>query len=376
MTIVYSGEGVKDTSGNLLVGVQNGAVSGAVVTGGRRNLIINGAMQVAQRGTSFAGATTAYHTDRWIDVMNLGSWTISQSSDAPDGFGYSHKWDCTTANGTLAAGSELILATRLEGQDCQQLKYGSANAESLTLSFWVKSSKTGTYTVEFDQYGDRQISRTYTIDSADTWEYKTVTVPGDTGGSIDNDNSAEFQLLFWLGAGSNLTSGTLNTSAWATTTNANRVSPSNVNLADNTANDWYITGVQLEVGSVATPFEHRSYGEELLACSRYFQRWGGDDIYVPFATGFTSSSSRGDFQIHAKTPMRSKPTFAYNSIVVTDVLNYSIGASAVTSPTNQSSVNGNYVYFTLNSSGATAYRPAFLLANNSTSSFISLDAEL
>ena len=288
MTIVYSGEGVKDTSGNLLVGVQNGAVSGAVVTGGRRNLIINGAMQVAQRGTSFAGATTAYHTDRWIDVMNLGSWTISQSSDAPDGFGYSHKWDCTTANGTLAAGSELILATRLEGQDCQQLKYGSANAESLTLSFWVKSSKTGTYTVEFDQYGDRQISRTYTIDSADTWEYKTVTVPGDTGGSIDNDNSAEFQLLFWLGAGSNLTSGTLNTSAWATTTNANRVSPSNVNLADNTANDWYITGVQLEVGSVATPFEHRSYGEELALCKRYYQanasenssRVGINDGYV------------------------------------------------------------------------------------------------
>jgi len=319
MTIVYSGEGVKDTSGNLLVGVQNGAVSGAVVTGGRRNLIINGAMQVAQRGTSFAGATTAYHTDRWIDVMNLGSWTISQSSDAPDGFGYSHKWDCTTANGTLAAGSELILATRLEGQDCQQLKYGSANAESLTLSFWVKSSKTGTYTVEFDQYGDRQISRTYTIDSADTWEYKTVTVPGDTGGSIDNDNSAEFQLLFWLGAGSNLTSGTLNTSAWATTTNANRVSPSNVNLADNTANDWYITGVQLEVGSVATPFEHRSYGEELALCQRYFETsfdggvsttntsaantfvWGGS------ATA-TTTSFVGIGSLRYGTPKRATPT--------------------------------------------------------------------
>ena len=317
MTIVYSGEGVKDTSGNLLVGVQNGAVSGAVVTGGRRNLIINGAMQVAQRGTSFAGATTAYHTDRWIDVMNLGSWTISQSSDAPDGFGYSHKWDCTTANGTLAAGSELILATRLEGQDCQQLKYGSANAESLTLSFWVKSSKTGTYTVEFDQYGDRQISRTYTIDSADTWEYKTVTVPGDTGGSIDNDNSAEFQLLFWLGAGSNLTSGTLNTSAWATTTNANRVSPSNVNLADNTANDWYITGVQLEVGSVATPFEHRSYGEELALCQRYYYRPGYEassllTYNIVYKDTGGGSSGWTSFQVPFPVTMRTIPTFSHN----------------------------------------------------------------
>ena len=314
--------------------------------GGRRNLIINGAMQVAQRGTSFAGATTAYHTDRWVDVMNLGSWTISQSSDAPDGFGYSHKWDCTTANGTLAAGSELIFVTRLEGQDCQQLKYGSANAESLTLSFWVKSSKTGTYTVEFDQYGDRQISRTYTIDSANTWEYKTVTVAGDTGGSIDNDNSAEFQLLFWLGAGSNLTSGTLNTSAWATTTNANRVSSSNVNLADNTANDWYITGVQLEVGTVATPFEHRSYGEELALCQRYYEvsnstfancMWNG------YAASGTAQYAPGIF----KVTKRANPTV---------ILTHQSASLFPTSPSPQAiDIDGFYDGRIANGTGQTGF---------------------
>jgi hypothetical protein len=241
---------------------------------GRRNLVINGDMTIAQRGTSFTSATTAYHVDRFLDVMNLGAWTVSQSTDSPDGFSNSWKWDCTTANGTLASSSELIFVTRLEGQDLQHLKYGTSAAESLTLSFWVKSSKTGTYTCEFDQYGDRQISRTYTINSANTWEKKTLTVPGDVGGSIDNDNSAEFQLLWWLGAGSNLTSGTLNTSAWAGVTNANRVSSSQVNLADNTANDWYITGVQLELGDTATPFEHRSFGEELRLCSRYYRYVG------------------------------------------------------------------------------------------------------
>lgn len=281
---------------------------------GRRNLIINGAMQVAQRGTSFASATTGNHIDRFIDVMNLGAWTVSQSSDAPAGFAKSWKWDCTTANGTLASNSELIFVTRLEGQDLQHLKYGTSGAESLTMSFWVKSSKTGTYTCEFDQYGDRQISRTYTIDSANTWEYKTLTVPGDIGGSIDNDNSAEFQLLWWLGAGSNLTSGTLNTSAWAGVTNANRVSSSQVNLADNTANDWYVTGIQLEVGTRATPYEHRSVGEELSLCQRYFFT----TIKYPDGTaqsrpmGF-SGIGRGNYAIHSSTgrfpvTMRAFPT--------------------------------------------------------------------
>lgn len=290
---------------------------------GRRNLIINGAMQVAQRGTSFASATTAYHVDRFIDVMNLGAWTVSQSSDAPTGFSKSWKWDCTTANGTLASNSELIFVTRLEGQDLQHLKYGTANAESLTMSFWVKSSKTGTYTCEFDQYGDRQISKTYTINSANTWEHKTLTVPGDVAGSIDNDNSAELQLLWWLGAGSNLTSGTLNTSAWAGVTNANRVSSSQVNLADNTANDWYITGIQLEVGDKATPFEHQSFGDVLKQCERFYEKTYqystvpgtaasyADNIPVRINGLEASTSGQRYFVTRLRTEKRANPTTTY-----------------------------------------------------------------
>jgi hypothetical protein len=335
---------------------------------GRRNLIINGAMQVAQRGTSFAGATTAYHVDRFIDVMNLGAWTVSQSSDAPTGFSKSWKWDCTTANGTLASGSELIFVTRLEGQDFQHLKYGNANAESLTMSFWVKSSKTGTYTCEFDQYGDRQISRTYTIDSANTWEYKTLTVPGDVGGSIDDDNSAEFQLLWWLGAGSNLTSGTLNTSAWAGITNANRVSSSQVNLADNTANDWYITGVQLEVGSTATPFEHHSYGEELALCQRYYAE-------LPCFSGPAgdTTETRG-YGAHV-VQMRTAPTLGVTGVMnITDGYSYdrTQSSASISLITNTK----DFSFFILpNFSSITSGRIHFGPRNQNTNR-VTLDSEL
>jgi hypothetical protein len=244
---------------------------------GFRNRIINGDMQIAQRvsfpDTQPGASLSGYYTvDRWFNVFNsAGTWTLSQSNTAPPGFARSLKYDNTTADASLGASDEIILTQRIEGFNLQDFAYGTASAKPVTLSFWVRSNRTGTYTVEFDQFGDRQISRTYTIDSANTWEYKTLTVPGDVSGSIDNDNSAEYQILFWLGAGSNLTSGTLNTSGWASVTNANRVSSSQVNMASSTVNEWFITGVQLEVGEVATPFERRPYGTELALCQRYFE---------------------------------------------------------------------------------------------------------
>jgi len=342
---------------------------------GRRNLIINGAMNVAQRGTSFTSATTAYHVDRFIDVMNLGAWTVSQSSDAPTGFSKSWKWDCTTANGTLASNSELIFVTRLEGQDLQHLKYGTANAESLTMSFWVKSSKTGTYTCEFDQYGDRQITRTYTINSANTWEHKTLTVPGDVAGSIDDDNSAELQLLWWLGAGSNLTSGTLNTSAWAGVTNANRVSSSQVNLADNTANDWYITGVQLEVGDTATDFEHRSFGEELMLCRRYTQVLMGDENYSQIGgTGIALGTTFVDYPITLVPKMRVRGTVSLVGTVQVSNASSAFSCSAVGAVTQQSSSDVYSLRAT--TSGVTAGKGYRLESANNTTARLILSAEL
>jgi hypothetical protein len=244
---------------------------------GTKNLIINGDMRIAQRGTSVTGVTTnGYRTcDRWnVGVSGAGTWTITQDTDVPSGQGFANsiKYDCTTADASLASNDYVFLAQFLEGQMVQHLKKGTSNAESITLSFWVKSNKTGTYTIEVDDNdNNRSISKTYTIDTADTWEKKTLTFTGDTTGTFDNDNGASFRVYWWLAAGSTWSSGTLQTT-WDSTTNANRVSSSNVNLADSTSNYINITGVQLEVGDTATPFEHRPYDMELERCKRYYQK--------------------------------------------------------------------------------------------------------
>ena len=242
-----------------------------------RNIIINGDMSIAQRATSASSiSSSGYQTvDRFINEMDAaGTWTISQSTTVPSGQGFatSLKMDCTTANGSLSAGSYNIFSQRLEGQILQYLKFGTSSAESLTLSFWVRSNKTGTYTLEINSFAtNKSQSQTYTISSADTWEKKTVTFTGDTATTIANDNARSLNLMFWLAAGTTYTSGTLNTS-FNTKTDANRVSSSQVNLADSTSNEWYVTGVQLEAGTIASDFEFLPVDANLLRCQRYLQK--------------------------------------------------------------------------------------------------------
>jgi len=273
---------------------------------GRRNIIINGDMRIAQRGTSVTGKTSSgyFTVDRWLmDIGTAGTWTISQSTDVPSGqgFGYSTKWDCTTANASLSAGSFMTHQQRFEGHELQRLKKGTSNAEATTISFWVKSNKTGTYIVEIeDRDNTRHISQSYTIDSASTWEKKTLTFAGDTTGAFDNDTSASVHLFFWLVAGTNYSSGTLATS-WAAKTNANRA-VGQVNLADSTSNEFYITGVQWELGSVASDFEDISYDEQEQRCWRYCQ------INDLRATGWATSATVTEAGYTYSKAMRATPT--------------------------------------------------------------------
>ena len=246
--------------------------------GGRRNIVINGAMNVAQRSTSASGkgADAGYFTVYRMYYFENGTtdvrFTQSQSTDVPtgEGFAKSLKFDCTTADTSLASDNQLTLKYRIEGQDIQQLKWGTSSAEKITLSFYIKSTKTGTFIVELSRES-RKISQAYTVSSSDTWEKKTLTFDGDTGGSVvTNDSSNRLEINYYMGVGTNYSSGTLDT-AWTGGTNANRA-VGQVNAFDNTSNNILFTGIQLEVGSQATPFEHRSFGEELALCQRYFNK--------------------------------------------------------------------------------------------------------
>ena len=248
-------------------------------------LIINGDMQIAQRGTSataLGNGDTGYHTvDRFKfreDGTPTYEFTMSQSTDTPTGQGFSQslKLDCTTAQSSLAGADSLTFRHIVEAQNLQMLKYGTSSAETLTLSFWVKTNKTGTYTLwVFQSDGSRNISKEYTVSSANTWEKKVINIDADTGGTINNDNGIGLTFGWYLGAGTDHTSGTLQTT-WGSLVLANRVSSSQVNLADSTSNDWYITGVQLEVGTFDVnsipPFQFEDVGTSLARCQRYYQK--------------------------------------------------------------------------------------------------------
>jgi len=240
-----------------------------------RNIIINGDMSIAQRSTSETGLTgSGYNTcDRWrSQISSAGTWSQSQSTEVPSGQGFatSYKWDCTTADASLAAGDSIIFQQRVEAQFLQYLKKGTSNAESLTLSFWVRSNKTGTYIANLYDENNRNISKAYTISAADTWEKKTLTFAGDTSGAFGNDNAIGLYVQFFLAAGSNMTSGTLATS-WESYTAANQA-VGQVNLADSTSNEWYVTGVQLEAGTSASDFEFLPVDVNTTRCLRYYQK--------------------------------------------------------------------------------------------------------
>ena len=276
-----------------------------------RNLLYNGAMQVAQRGTSVAGITGGgYNTaDRWgMQQTTLGTWTQSVENDAPTGSGFrkSLKMLVTTADAAPAAGDLIAIAQPLEGQDLQRIAKGTASAQQLSMSFWVKSNVTGTYVSWlYDADNTRSVSATYAISASATWERKTITFPADATGVFDNDNAASLNLYFQLAAGSNFTSGTLNTT-WAAYTAAN-AAPGQVNVAAASSNYWQVTGVQLEVGTAATPFEFKPFGQELQECQRYFyMHASGTAKAICMAANVATTTAEGT--IFFPTSMRAAPT--------------------------------------------------------------------
>ena len=283
---------------------------------GHKNLVKNGAMVVAQRATSAASDTTG--TVRTVDRMNpqissAGTWTQSQSTDVPSGQGFvnSYKLDCTTADASLAASDYVILGYRMEGLELQRLNYGTSGAKNTVLSFWVKTNKTGNYVVQMQNQRstNKVCSFLYTVSSANTWQKVEFALPADTAATFDNDNGMSAILYWWLAAGTNWTSGTLNTT-WANITNANLAVGLNVNLADSTDNEWYITGIQLEEGDVATAFEHEDFGTTLASCQRYYQRIESNGTYDALLDGMHYATTQFYAMHTFPVQMRAEPTMA------------------------------------------------------------------
>ena len=367
--------GITSITGSLAVNGNNYPTAGQL---SNRNLIINGSMQVAQRGTSTTSVTSSgYHAaDRFhADLNAVGTWTFSQSTTSPDEFANSFKLFCTGAKASPDAGTVLIVNQRVEGFNLQSLKKGTSAAESVTLSFWVRSSKTGTYIAELrDNDNSRAISKTYSISSANTWEHKTLTFPGDTTGAFDNDNGLSLYINWWLAAGSNFTSGTLSTS-WASITNANRA-VGVVNLADNEDNDWYITGVQLEVGEKATPFEHRSFGDELARCQRYYQRITAQTVNARLAIGGNGSVAQCFPTAYLPTTMRAQPSVSYSA--ASDFKNEGItgGGTHTVSSISFDSASSHAVTIQSSASGGSGSATGAQVLSNNTNAHLAFHAEL
>jgi hypothetical protein len=346
-----------------------------------RNLIINGAMQVAQRGTSYSGSTFAgyYTVDRFrLDTDSSGTLTTGQDSDAPTGFGSSYKIDCTVAD---ASPNYTAFYTKLEGQNLQSIGKGTSDAKEVTVSFWVKTNLVGTYPLNLrDTDNDRWCYLSYAVATANTWEHKTVTFPADTTGSLDNDANDSLTLEWWFSAGASYT-GTTPTSAWVTRDDNKRADLLTVNMGSSTSNYINITGVQLEVGDTATPFEHRSYGDELARCQRYFRKFGRDGVerYIPVSEiGVTQDSYRTRANYMLSPAMRTVPSLSQYALQVNNmVVGVSNSVSAVSFAGQEFSPSSLSVFFATGTvSGQSAGQPAFARVENSTTGYFYLDAEL
>jgi hypothetical protein len=341
-----------------------------------KNRIINGDMRIDQRnaGASVTLASGTYTVDRWFGTEDSdGAMTAQQDSSAPTGFVNSIKCTTTTADGSLSGSQFVIFGQKIEGTNIADLGWGTANAKSITVSFWVRSSLTGTFGGAINNSGSsRSYPFTYSISVADTWEQKSVTIAGDTSGTWLTTTGMGLQIVFGLGVGSTL-SGTAG--AW---NGNNNVSATGAVSVIGTLNaTWYVTGVQLEVGSVATPFERRPYGTELALCQRYYYRIKADAGGQVLGSGMMQTATAGRFFIPFMVPMRTSPSALEQSGTASNYVVFNGGSAqncdAV--PTfNSATLYGAGLQATIASGGTIGY--GALIRADSSAAYLGWSAEL
>ena len=340
--------------------------------GVNRNVIINGAMNVAQRGTSSTGlgASNGYFTcDRYKLEFNntAGRLTMSQDSSAPSGFANSLKLACTTADTSIAADELLILQQRIEGQNLQAFATGTSDAKPYAVSFYVKGNASATYVAElFDHDNSKQVGKTFSVTT--DWTRVEITFPARTSGTLDDDNARSFDLNIWLHAGSNFSGGTLGTT-WQAEDAPDRAAGIS-SFFDSTSRTFFITGVQLEVGQNATEFEHEPFERTLTKCQRYFQAYDGGGAGAKFAQGWATSTTVVQYSIGQQVGMRAGSTVDVSNVKIWDAAN----EYTISSVTGATSYDGE-VTFQATGSGLTQYRSCSF-RQQASGNGITIDAEL
>jgi len=314
--------------------------------GGRRNIIHNGAFTVDQRATPVTLSNGTNKTvDRWrCNYTNFDNATVvmQQSTTVPSGagFGNSLQFNVTGTETSLEADEHFWVGHFIEGQNLQHLAHNTSSAKKITLSFWVRSHVAGDYGILLYKFNAaRGYTTSYTINAVDTWEYKTITIDGDTSGAILNDNSTQLGIYWSLGNGTDNKGG--GTAVWSGFSTNQFTISGQTNILSATGS-WYLTGVQLELGDTATPFEHRSYGEELALCQRYFVRYSGGQFHR-LCFGFNDTTSRQQCVFSTPTELRAIPTLSETNLTMS-------GGVDVSTISGVQKLNGGRIFFALNSS--------------------------
>jgi hypothetical protein len=345
---------------------------------GLKNRIINGDMRIDQRN---AGAAVTANDSFPVDRFRLGfgnssgAFSAQQTTTAPAGFINSIKYLTTTADATLGASEYATLYQPIEGLNVADLGWGTADAKTVTLSFWCRSSVTGTFGGALrNSAGTRSYPFTFAISVANTWEQKSITIAGDTSGTWLTTNGVGIYVHTGMGTGTTL-SGTAN--AWAS---ANYVSATGaVNLIATLNADFYITGVQLEVGSTATPFERRLYNQELAACQRYFYKTtpltGNQPVYSVVGS-LSTTRSISMHPVPMPVTMRTSPTVGYNSVQITSATTSAISSTVSSVTTYNNTTASNYVTLDIAYSAGGSSGNIYALSANAAGSYLDFSAEL
>ena len=352
--------------------------------GGRRNIIHNGAFIVDQRATpvTFTNGGSTKTVDRWrasSGSLDEATVVMQQSTTVPSGagFGNSLQFNVTGTESALDTGENFWFGHFIEGQNLQQLAYGTSSAKKITLSFWVRSHVAGDFGVLFYRSGaTRSYTASYTVNATNTWEYKTITIDGDTdtdpSSAIPNDNSAGMGLYFSLAMGSNYYGA--GAAAWSGH-NSNQFTISTQTNILSATGSFYITGVQLEVGDTATPFEHRSYAEELELCKRYYQRWDADAINYRFAPAHVKGTAAAEALFQLRPEMRAGPTSLETTGTASDYKVYSNGIDTCTGVALNANSNKYTGIVEATASGLATGDAGQLISANS-NAYVAFSAEL